>query len=229
MSKKIGLCFSGGGARGAYQIGAAQALEDLGIYENISAFSGTSIGAANVTMIVSASIKKARDIWFNIPKNALSSPVPLKDRLKTERLKVLEKGIYTMDIFNNIMIESVNHDILEEKDVFITVSESGDVSKGIFELFKSTYSHFIKKDSKVIYVPLKGLNKTDRLKAVTASCSIPVVFPAVTNENKKYYDGGVFDNTPIRPLVDAGCNEIIIVGISMFIPKFLLALEFSTT
>ena len=216
MENKIGLCFTGGGARGAYQIGAAQALSDLGIYENISAFSGSSIGAANVAVMASTSIEKAREIWFNIPKDALKMKETLVTRLKREKFSTFDNGLYTMETFNRIILEVIDYDTLKEKDVFVTVSESGDMTKGLLELLKSSYKHYIKKDSKVLYVPLKELDKEDQIKAVTASCSIPVVFPAVTGQNKKYYDGGVFDNTPVRPLIDFGCNEVIIIGISFF-------------
>ena len=226
MKNKIGLCFTGGGARGAYQIGAAQALSDLGIYENISAFSGSSIGAANVSVLASTSIEKAREIWFNIPKDALKMGDALVTRLKKEKLSIFDNGIYTMEIFNKIMIDVIDYDTLQEKNVFVTVSESGDMTKGLFELFKSSYKHYIKKDSKVLYIPLKELDKEDQIKAVTASCSIPAIFPAVTEQNKKYYDGGVFDNTPIHPLVDFGCDEIIIIGISFFAFEFMQSEKF---
>jgi NTE family protein len=216
MKKKIGLCFTGGGARGAYQIGAAQALADLGIYENISAFSGSSIGAANVAVMASTSIDKAREIWFNIPEDALEMKEPIVKRIKREKFSTFDNGIYSMETFNRIMIDIIDYDVLQVKDVFVTVSESGDMSKGILELFRSSYKHYIKKDSKVLYVPLKELTKENQIKAVTASCSIPVIFPGVTGQNKKYYDGGVFDNTPVRPLVDLGCNEVIVIGISFF-------------
>jgi len=216
MENKIGLCFTGGGARGAYQIGAAQALSDLGIYENISAFSGSSIGAANVAIMASTSIEKAREIWFNIPKDALKMREALVTRLKREKLSTFDNGLYTMETLNRIMIDLIDYDVLLKKDVFVTVSESGDMTKGLLELFRSSYKHYIKKDSKVLYVPLKELDKGDQIKAVTASCSIPVVFPGVTGNDKKYYDGGVFDNTPVRPLIDFGCNEVIVIGISFF-------------
>ncbi len=216
MENKVGLCFTGGGARGAYQIGAAQALSDLGIYENISAFSGSSIGAANVAVMTSTSIEKAREIWFNIPEDALKMREALITRLKREKLSTFDNGLYTMETLNRIMIDLIDYDVLLKKDVFVTVSESGDMTKGLLELFRSSYKHYIKKDSKVLYVPLKELDKGDQIKAVTASCSIPVVFPGVTGNDKKYYDGGVFDNTPVRPLIDFGCNEVIVIGISFF-------------
>lgn len=43
--KRIGLVLSGGGAKGAYQVGMFRALEELGLAANIKAISGCSIGA----------------------------------------------------------------------------------------------------------------------------------------------------------------------------------------
>ena len=214
MSKKLGLCFTGGGARGAYQIGCAQALKELGLLDKVQVYSGTSIGAANVSVLASSSVEKTKEIWFNIPKNALSRDESLIRRFTKERLKMIDYGIYKMDTFEDIMMQDINYDVLKNKEVFVTVSEGGEDGKGIFELIKSTYDHYVKKDIKVLYLPLKELSKIECHKAIVASCSIPIIFPAVSSDHKKYYDGGVFDNIPIRPLIDAGCDEIIIVHLN---------------
>jgi NTE family protein len=211
---KLGLCFTGGGAKGAYQIGAAQALKELGILDKVKVFSGTSIGAANAAVLASSSVEKTRDVWFNVPKDALPKNESLLKRFSKERLKMIDHGIYQMDTFEEAMMQDIDYDVLMTKDVFVTVSEGGEDGKGIFELVKSTYKHYVKKDSKVLYLPLKELSKAECYKAVVASCSIPIIFPAVESDNKKYYDGGVFDNVPIRPLIDAGCDEIIIIHIN---------------
>ncbi len=44
---RIGLVLSGGGARGAYQVGFYQAIWDLELVPAIKVISGTSIGALN--------------------------------------------------------------------------------------------------------------------------------------------------------------------------------------
>ena len=49
-NKTYGLALEGGGAKGAYQIGAWKALREAGI--RFSAVSGTSVGALNGAMIV---------------------------------------------------------------------------------------------------------------------------------------------------------------------------------
>ena len=49
LNKEYGLVFDGGGARGAYQIGAWRALSEAG--EKISAVAGTSVGALNGALV----------------------------------------------------------------------------------------------------------------------------------------------------------------------------------
>lgn len=216
MSKKVGLCLTGGGAKGAYQIGAVQALEDLGLYKEIEAFAGTSIGAANSSVLASRDISTARRIWFNMPENALSLPKPLTERFKEERFGALETGIYSMDTFEEVMMGEIDFDSLKDKEVYVTVSEVGEDSKGLLEVIVSSYQHYVKKDIKAHYLSLADLDKKICMDAVKASCSIPIVFPAVINENKKYYDGGLFDNTPVKPLVESGCDKIYVIDISFF-------------
>ena len=48
--KKLGIAFAGGGARGAYQIGAWKALKEAGIDQQISVYSGASVGSLNAAM-----------------------------------------------------------------------------------------------------------------------------------------------------------------------------------
>ncbi len=208
--KKIGLCLSGGGARGSYEIGAVMALKDAGIYQNIKHYSGASIGAANAVILATTSIEKAKEIWLSMPDNPLIKNQNIKDTLKQ---RAFEEGLYSMQMYEEILSSHIDIARFNDKEVYVAISESGEVTKGISELIKSSIYHFMKKDSKVHYVKLNDLDNKLALEVVKASSSIPILFPPIILENRKYYDGGVFDNTPIQPLVDAGCEEIILVNI----------------
>ena len=61
-NKEYALALSGGGTRGAYEIGAYRALKEIGI--NIVAIAGTSIGALNGAMFVSDNLDKAEGFRF---------------------------------------------------------------------------------------------------------------------------------------------------------------------
>ena len=63
-SKEYGLVLEGGGAKGAYQIGAWRALRENGV--KITGVSGTSVGALNGGMICMDDVDHAYEIWENI-------------------------------------------------------------------------------------------------------------------------------------------------------------------
>ncbi|MEI3356614.1 MAG: patatin-like phospholipase family protein [Clostridia bacterium] len=61
---KLGLVLSGGGSKGAYQIGVYRALRKLGKRPEI--VTGTSIGAVNGLLIVQGDLYKAAKLWKNM-------------------------------------------------------------------------------------------------------------------------------------------------------------------
>ena len=62
--KKLGLVLAGGGALGAYQVGAIEALEQLG-YE-FDVVTGTSIGAINGALVCAKKTSQLRSLWEDI-------------------------------------------------------------------------------------------------------------------------------------------------------------------
>lgn len=58
LNKEYGLVFDGGGARGAYQIGAWRALSEAGV--KISAVAGTSVGALNGALVCMGDLGESR-------------------------------------------------------------------------------------------------------------------------------------------------------------------------
>lgn len=64
LTKEYGLVFDGGGARGAYQIGAWKALREAGV--KICAVAGTSVGALNGAMVCMGDLELAENIWKEI-------------------------------------------------------------------------------------------------------------------------------------------------------------------
>ena len=60
-TKEYGLVLDGGGARGAYQIGAWKALVEAGVKFN--AVAGTSVGALNGALICMGDVEKAESFW----------------------------------------------------------------------------------------------------------------------------------------------------------------------
>src|SRR6056297_1857637 len=59
-----GLVLEGGGVKGAFQIGAIKALQEMGI--EIDGVAGTSIGALNGAMLVQDDVNRAYELWYSI-------------------------------------------------------------------------------------------------------------------------------------------------------------------
>ena len=64
LTKEYGIVLEGGGAKGAYQIGAWKALREAGV--RIKGIAGASVGSLNGALICMDDLEKAEDIWKNI-------------------------------------------------------------------------------------------------------------------------------------------------------------------
>lgn len=212
---KLGLAFSGGGARGAYQIGAVKALMELGVFDKVAAFSGTSIGAVNAAFVASTPIETILSLWTSISPHDIKKSESWFDRLRTEKWKLADHGLFEIGKLKDVLEDRLDVDAVKKKTVFVTLSEGGAVDSGLFGLFKTSYAHYVKRDSKVVYALLANEADQDVVPLILASCSIPVVFPAVVMGEKQYYDGGVYDNLPVEPLVQAGCEKIILIHLQL--------------
>ena len=62
---RIGLCLSGGGAKGSYQAGVIKGLYDRGI-NKFEAISGTSIGSINGYYIFTGNVDNLEKVWTNV-------------------------------------------------------------------------------------------------------------------------------------------------------------------
>lgn len=63
-SKTYAIALEGGGAKGGYEIGVWQALDEAGIKYN--AVSGTSVGALNGGLMAMRDLPRAIDAWNNM-------------------------------------------------------------------------------------------------------------------------------------------------------------------
>jgi len=208
---KLGLCFSGGGARGAYQIGACVALKEAGILDRVEVFSGTSIGAANAALVAVCPLEKVRDVWLNISDDTLRRTENLFKKIFTEPGTVVAQGMYETTNLENVLRDTLDFTALRNKEVYVTLSDAGMENGGFSSLIKHTYRHYLKRDSQVIYSNIGKQDQEHAFMEIIASCSIPLVFSPTIIDGEQYYDGGLYDNVPVKPLVDAGCDTIIVL------------------
>jgi len=72
--KPTALCLGGGGAKGAFQIGAWQALQEAGMLSEIKAVAGCSVGALNAVLFALGDLEYAKKIWDGIKPSDLLAP-----------------------------------------------------------------------------------------------------------------------------------------------------------
>jgi len=98
---------------------------------------------------------------------------------------------------------------------------------------KSLVPHLVRTSHKVLRVmatdwqsgdahefDFRHLADQDIWDAVRASAAIPGLFPGVTIWGKKFIDGGVVQNTPIRPAIEEGADEIHVVSLNAKLSQF---------
>lgn len=66
--EELGLVLSGGGGKGAYEIGCLEALRDAGI-KDFSTIVGTSVGSLNAALVAQGELDTARRIWKTISRS----------------------------------------------------------------------------------------------------------------------------------------------------------------
>lgn len=209
--KRLGLCLSGGGARGAYQVGVLKAMEELGILDKVYAISGTSIGSVNASFLACKTVDEMKELWLNYPISDFIKNTSVFKTLRERKMEVVSRGIYEISALETLLNTNLDIQKLKEKKVFVTLSPAGMENEGAMGLLKASFNHYIKNDSQVIYSPLHEQDENVVTKQILASCSIPFVFPSVSLNGQQVFDGGLYDNAPVKPLIEAGCDTIIVI------------------
>jgi len=218
--KKIGLALAGGGARGAYQIGAWKALIELGIDKKINVYSGASVGSLNAVLIAKGDFDLAYKTWMSLDKYSLfDMEKQILRRILKERMNFINKGVYNTKKLEELMDKTIDYEEIKDKDIYIATTCLGKKRGTFYELLRTNYKHFFKSENQIQYKLLKELDNDEIRKTMLASCAIPIVFKPVTINQETFFDGGILDNIPYQPLIDAGCD--LIIAIDLFKASFL--------
>ena len=208
---KIGLVLSGGGGKGAYELGVWKALKELDLAKYIDVFSGTSIGAFNAVLFAQDDMLLAEELWNEVTMGKL---VPLN------KFDLFKKGM-------GLIIGAKNPNFAK-KYINQKIEEGATSKEGAIEFIEKYLKvNRINENNKICYVActeLPNLNvKYFRLNdyeeivakdIILASVSLPLIYDSTKVLDNKYVDGGISDNTPIQPVYGEGCDIIIVVLLS---------------
>lgn len=201
-----GLILEGGGAKGAYQIGAWKALRELGIdFEGVA---GTSIGALNGAFVVQDDFDAAWQLWFNLePEQVVAGDAGFLNKIMKLNLdrkdfpralkafqKVVGQGGLDVSPLRQVVATHLNEASVRASDKvfgFVTVSLT---------------------DFKPLDVYKEDIPEGQMAEYLMTSANFPA-FKLERLDGKLFVDGGFYDNQPIRLLVDKGFDELVVIGL----------------
>ncbi|HEX2952796.1 MAG TPA: patatin-like phospholipase family protein [Bacillota bacterium] len=194
---KRALVLSGGGSRGAFEVGAIDYLvNEEGM--DFTYFMGTSAGALNASMLGQAGdhqelmdeVKKLKGIWLDIKGNrSIFSPNPwsyfrliFKDALHEPRglKKLIHENIDLNRVFDPASVVKITTVALETGELLVADSRQAQFKRDFFSY-------------------------------ILASASVPLFFPPVYIQGKHWYDGGLRDLTPLSSAFAEEPEEIVVI------------------
>lgn len=196
------LVLSGGGAKGAYQVGALQymVLKRGFKYDIIT---GTSVGALNASFLSmfpkadeELAVRKLYTLWKMRVENksirkywygGVLGPLPV----------VLPKWLGgKQSVYNTKPLQSLVHEVLDTD----RVAESGRILRiGAYNLSKGNRSVWTEKDGDYLH------------RAVLASASFPMFMEPILIDGDLYTDDGIVEIAPVEEAIKAGATRIDVV------------------
>src|SRR6266478_4588016 len=220
VDSPLALVLSGGGARGAYEVGVlryvlGKLIPRLGDSARPRIFSGTSVGAINACAVAAHhdvayfAVRQLGERWRELGLTqvfqlgwgdlgglfrSLLDAAPLAELVRTV-----------------IPWRSLHQGVADRRVLGVTVSTT-DVETGHTVVFIET-----EEPTETLHT--SGDRALDwavvRLTAqhALASAAIPIIFPTVRVAGRMYSDGSLRQNTPIAPALRLGAGRVLVIGL----------------
>ena len=202
---KKGLVLEGGGTKGAYQIGAYEALRDLGI--KITGIAGTSIGALNGAFIAQGDFKAMKDIWVNYDyKSFMNIDEDTYERYKNIEMKA--KNLHDVVDLMNKARKKQGIDITPLRKLLEEKIDEDKIRKSNIDFGITTAYWDGKIFPQLLYV--EDIPRGRLVDYLIASASLPI-FDLDKLDDKLYLDGMFSDNIPINMLAQRGYDDIVVI------------------
>lgn len=200
--KEYGVVLAGGGTRGSYEVGVWKALKELEI--NIKAVAGTSIGAINGALMVQGDFETAYNLWTKIDIQKVIRLEGL-DLSEYKKLGIKEFVLYLKNIMRNGGIDisplkSMLNEYINEEKIRNSPIDYGLVTFSLTDL-------------KPVILYKENIPPGKMVDYIIASAALPV-FKSHEIDNKRFIDGGAYDNRPVSLVVEKGIKDVVVVDVS---------------
>ncbi len=201
--QQYGLVLSGGGAKGAFEMGVWKAIRECDY--SLGAVIGTSVGALNAAMIAQDDYQLALEFWSNLTINQV---LDLNQKMTDTYVNTWSKESF--DSFRNGFLNILFSDGLDisplRNNLKQLVSEEAIRHSSIrFGLVTVDITSLKPKQLMIEDIPEGQL-----IDYLLASAALPI-FQKQEIDGKTYIDGGFFDNVPINFMLEQNFNQIISV------------------
>jgi NTE family protein len=227
--RRVAMILSGGGARGAYEVGVLWYIFDdltriLGAPPRVEILSGTSVGAINACYLAAhlgdpvLGLRRLVELWSELE---LTRVLGFGVRQVITLPRVLFGGGEGCGVFDvKPMADLVQREIswravsrcLRKRLLRALTVSCTEVSTGRTVVFMQTAPDLTIPGT----APPRTLFRADRIgpQHALASAAIPLLFPPVRIDDELYLDGGLRQNTPIAPALRLGATHIFAIGSS---------------
>lgn len=201
---KRGVVLSGGGTKGAYEVGVWRAMRELGI--DYQVVTGTSIGSINGALMCMQDYERCENMWLNMKAGDLLNTTASKSSTLVELFKKLFSPADYMR--EKVGVGAVDNSPFPE---FIQTNIDEDVVR------KSPVDYGLvtvrSRDRKPFSLPKDEIPKGLFRDYVIASSSVYPIFPMHQIGEDYYIDGMYHDNLPIDLCISMGAGELIVVDL----------------
>jgi NTE family protein len=227
--RRVAMILSGGGARGAYEVGVLWYVFDeltrlRGAPPRVDVLCGTSVGAINGCYLAAhltdptLGLRRLVHLWSELQ---LTRVLGFGVRQVISLPKLLLGGGQGTGLFDvRPMAELVQREIswralartLRRRQLRALTVSTTEVATGRTVVFMQTSPDVVIPPT----APPRTLFRHDHIGPphALASAAIPLLFPPVKIDDELYLDGGLRQNTPIAPAIRLGATHIFAVGSS---------------
>lgn len=229
---KKALVLSGGGARGAYQVGVLRAIANLLPHQSPNPFqiiTGASAGSLNAAAVASSAqrlrtgVRALEYVWKNISSEQVyrldsSGLISNASNWVFSFLSNRRRNTPT-SLLDNAPLEA----LLEKVIKFDRVTRN--IERGFIQALAVTASGYSSGESVSFYQGVAGLKNWEHphrigirtqltIRHLMASTAIPTLFPAVRINREYFGDGAIRQLAPLSPAIQLGADRILAIGVS---------------
>lgn len=199
---KLGLCLTGGGAKGAFQAGIIKALNENNIIPQV--VTGTSIGAVNAYFMISGCYNEMEKYWNEMDINTED----IKPGRIIDNSQIINKLYSLSGVDERIRAAYINYVHIKDKKLSEVIVNVKNISQEeALDVIK--YSSLLPSRPEDYYTSKKSSNNFDSKNAFN-NFREDVEDGIYEGFN---LDGGILNNNLITPLIEEKVDKIIIIGL----------------